>query len=126
MDERLDEVDGERGAAAVELALVLPILVMLLVGIVQFGAAYEARSNLAAATREGARAAASGVNATSAVRTAADGLTGSAIAVTAPTTPCTGTEFVTVSTSYPYQWRVPFFGEGTPTLHARSSSLCDS
>lgn len=46
---------SERGAAAVEFALILPILVSLLIGIVEFGRAYNAQITLTAAAREGAR-----------------------------------------------------------------------
>lgn len=45
----------DRGAAMVELALILPILVMLLVGIVEFGRAYSAQVSIQGAAREGAR-----------------------------------------------------------------------
>jgi Flp pilus assembly protein TadG len=46
----------ESGAAAVELALVLPMLLMLIFGIVDFGRAYNAKISLTQAAREGARA----------------------------------------------------------------------
>lgn len=46
----------ERGAAAVEFALVLPILVMLIFGIVDFGRMLAAKITLTEAAREGARA----------------------------------------------------------------------
>jgi Flp pilus assembly protein TadG len=45
----------ERGAAAVEFALVVPLLVLLVFGIVQFGIAYNRVQGLQAAAREGAR-----------------------------------------------------------------------
>lgn len=47
----------ERGAAAVELAFVLPILILLLFGIVEFSIAYNRTQALHAAAREGARVA---------------------------------------------------------------------
>ena len=52
---RRTRVDGERGAAAVEMALVLPILVLLIFGVVQFSIAYNRVQGLHAAAREGAR-----------------------------------------------------------------------
>ncbi|GAB3304595.1 hypothetical protein GCM10027451_10390 [Geodermatophilus aquaeductus] len=61
---------GERGAAAVEFALVAPVLLMLLFGIVEFSKAFSAQSMLSAAAREGARAMVLTNNATTA-RTAA-------------------------------------------------------
>jgi hypothetical protein len=44
-----------RGAAAVELALVMPILVVLLLGIVEFGYAFFIQSSVAGAARVGVR-----------------------------------------------------------------------
>ncbi|TDL46985.1 TadE/TadG family type IV pilus assembly protein [Kocuria rosea] len=46
---------SERGAAAVEFALVLPILVAVLLGIVEFGRAYNAQITITHAAREAAR-----------------------------------------------------------------------
>ncbi|NKE62792.1 pilus assembly protein [Lentzea sp. PSKA42] len=50
----------DRGAAAVEFALVLPILLLLMCGIVDFGRALHAQVVLTQAAREGARLAALG------------------------------------------------------------------
>jgi Flp pilus assembly protein TadG len=50
----------DRGAAAVEFALVLPVLLLLVCGIVDFGRALHAQVVLAQAAREGARLAALG------------------------------------------------------------------
>lgn len=47
---------NEDGAAAVEFALVVQILAMLLIGVVTFGLAYSGKIALANAVREGARA----------------------------------------------------------------------
>lgn len=51
---------GDRGASAVELALVLTLLVFFLFGTIQFGIAYNRYQGLQAAAREGARIAAIG------------------------------------------------------------------
>ncbi|MFA5787960.1 MAG: TadE/TadG family type IV pilus assembly protein [Actinomycetota bacterium] len=51
---------GEGGASAVEFALILPVLILLLFGIVQFGIAYNRTQGLQAAAREGARLASIG------------------------------------------------------------------
>ena len=45
----------EDGAAAVEFALIVGVLAMLLFGMLQFGVAFFQLQNLRAATREGAR-----------------------------------------------------------------------
>lgn len=46
----------ERGAVAVEFALLAPVLIMLLLGIMEFGRAYNTQVMLSNAAREGARA----------------------------------------------------------------------
>jgi len=46
---------SERGAAAVEFAIVVPVLVTLLLGIMEFSRVYNAQSSLSAAAREGVR-----------------------------------------------------------------------
>ena len=52
----------ERGAAAVELAIVLPLLVLVIMGLVDFGRLFFAQIGLASASREGARAASVGMS----------------------------------------------------------------
>ncbi|MGM0929965.1 MAG: TadE/TadG family type IV pilus assembly protein [Actinomycetota bacterium] len=51
----MKRMTSERGAAAVEFALVLPVLLLLLLGIVEFGRVYNAQMQLTAAARDGAR-----------------------------------------------------------------------
>lgn len=46
---------GERGAAAVEFALVVPLLLILVLGIAEFGRAYNVQTVLSGAAREGVR-----------------------------------------------------------------------
>ena len=46
---------SEKGAAAVEFALLLPLLMMILFGIIEFGIALHQQSILTNASREGAR-----------------------------------------------------------------------
>lgn len=46
----------DRGAAAVELALLLPILLIIVFGIIDFGRMFHAQLTLTEAAREGARA----------------------------------------------------------------------
>ncbi len=48
---------SEAGQSLVEFALVLPVLLLLLLGIIQFGAVFNALITLNAAAREGARTA---------------------------------------------------------------------
>ena len=52
---RCDGSPSERGAVAVEFAIILPVLVILLFGIIQFALAFNRLQGLHAAAREGAR-----------------------------------------------------------------------
>jgi Flp pilus assembly protein TadG len=52
----------EDGAAAVEFALLLPLLVLLLFGFIQFGTAFNTRIQATNAAREAARVAVTGVD----------------------------------------------------------------
>ena len=47
--------DGERGAALLEMALTLPLMLLVAIGIVEFGRAYQTWQVLTNAAREGAR-----------------------------------------------------------------------
>jgi Flp pilus assembly protein TadG len=57
---------SERGAVAVEFALLAPVLIMLLLGTMEFSRAYNVQTTLANAAREGARTMAISNNATDA------------------------------------------------------------
>src|SRR3954469_25030974 len=46
----------QRGASAVEFAFVVPLLIMLVLGIAEFGHAFQVQGTLSAAAREGVRA----------------------------------------------------------------------
>lgn len=45
----------ERGAAAVEMAMLLPLLLLILVGTMEFGRVFNVQNSLTQAAREGAR-----------------------------------------------------------------------
>src|SRR5688500_6039647 len=53
MGKRLND---ERGASAVEFALIVPVLIVLVLGIIEFGHAFQVQGTLSAAAREGVRA----------------------------------------------------------------------
>ncbi|MBB1017230.1 pilus assembly protein [Dietzia sp. DQ11-71] len=100
----------DRGAAAVEFALVLPILLLLVIGILEFGRAYHVQTTLSNAARDGARVMALQDSATAAeVRTieSAVGLdvTVDMITVTPDTgcaAPGTTTDLASVTIEYPF------------------------
>lgn len=117
----------ERGAALVEFAIVLPLLVLLLFGVVEFGRAYNARIELTSAVREGARAAALSGDPQTATRNAAPGLDPDDITVTTPTA-CPAnpgpTHNATVVATYPFHFQIPLFRSGTWTLTAKGVMRC--
>ena len=49
-------LNNEKGLVAMEMALMLPVLLFLLMGIMDFGVLMTDRASMASATREGARA----------------------------------------------------------------------
>lgn len=101
---------GDRGAAAVELALLLPLLLFLVFGIIDFGRALNAQITLTQAAREGVRLAAlekPDGDVSARVQDAATPLSG----VSAATTPCpNGDEKATVVASYPFEFVTPIGG----------------
>lgn len=58
MSRRTVALRGERGQAMVEFALVMPIFLLLVIGVIEFGRAWNMQQTLADASREGARRAA--------------------------------------------------------------------
>ena len=120
---------SERGAAAVEFALLLPVLLILVLGIVEFGRAFQVQATLAAAAREGVRVMAlqdDAAAARAAVRDASTSLnpavTDADIAV-APDTCTAGAGDATVTITYRQPFLTGFFGDGID-LTARGVMRC--
>jgi Flp pilus assembly protein TadG len=111
-------VRNERGQTAVEFALVAPILIVLVLGIIQIGVAFHDYVTLTDAARAGARKAivsrfsgGSLSDAQQAVRDSASGLdqTKLGVSVTDPSWNTPGST-VTVTASYPYTINIPLLG----------------
>lgn len=51
----MNKLHGQRGAVAVEFALIVPIFLVLLLGIVEFGRVFNAQMQVTAAAREAVR-----------------------------------------------------------------------
>ncbi|HEY6276044.1 MAG TPA: TadE/TadG family type IV pilus assembly protein [Streptosporangiaceae bacterium] len=130
---------ADRGAAAVEFALLLPVLLLIVFGIIDFGRALNAQITLTEAAREGARLASVG-DVTSVVvaqtQAAAPTLTGmTVIVVPCPAGAGLGTNAV-VTASYPFSFITPIgavasllggHGLGNPiTLSAHVEMPCET
>ena len=114
-------LSGERGATAVEFAFILPLLIVLVLGIAEFGRAFQVAGTLSAAAREGVRVMAlqnDPAAARAAVRNAAPALdpvvTDAQITITPASCPTTGTTSQTVrlTVTYPLPFLTDFFGSG--------------
>jgi Flp pilus assembly protein TadG len=114
---------SERGQAAVEFALVLPILAVLLLAIIEVGIAFSHYVTLTDAARVGARNAiqvrvggTTPANAVQAVRDAAGSLdqTDLTVNVDDPNWNAPGSQ-ITVTASYPYRIDIPLLGMSVAT-----------
>jgi Flp pilus assembly protein TadG len=116
-----ERLRSERGAAAVEFALIVPLLIVLVLGIAEFGRAFQVQGTLSAAAREGVRVMAlqnDPAAARTAVRNAATSLkpaiTDAEIAISPSTCPTIngGSTSVRLTVSYPMPFLTSFFGSG--------------
>jgi Flp pilus assembly protein TadG len=122
----------DRGAAAVEFALVLPLLVALVFGITEFGRAYFVQTTLSGAARDGVRVMAlqnNQVAARTSVKSAAASLhlTDAQISVTPVTCTVSGltpAATATVTITYPLQFVTKLFGTSV-TLTGKGSMRCN-
>lgn len=110
----------QRGAAAVEMAIIMPLLLLFIAGIVDFGRYFLVEIQLTNAAREGARVAVIGESAAGVitrVETAAPVVAG--LAVTTPRL-CPGTDAEVVATG-DFEWillgpAMSFFGSSPTSL----------
>jgi Flp pilus assembly protein TadG len=113
---------GEDGTAVVEFALVLPLVLVLLLGIVEVAVIARTELQLVHATREGAREAAASPDssrAAAAVR-AALGSRSSQARIVVRRSSIVG-EPATVSVSLPYRVAAPIFGGFSVTLTSKAT-----
>ena len=124
----------ERGATVVEFAFIVPLLIVLVLGIAEFGHAFQVSGTLSAAAREGVRVMAlqnDRAAAIAAARSAAPSLKPALTAgeISIPTTcppPGPGTQSATVQLSidYPMPFLTGFFGSSI-TLHGTGVMRCN-
>ena len=112
---------SERGATAVEFAFIVPLLIVLVLGIAEFGRAFQVQGTLSAAAREGVRLMAlqnDPAAAKAAVRNAATSLnpaiTDAQIGITPTSCPVlnSGSTTVKLTITYPMPYMTGFFGSG--------------
>lgn len=116
--------EDDRGAIVVEFALIVPILLILLFGIIEFGRAYNTQIALQGAAREGARALALGNSASDAANESFGG--GVVISVSSPSSCPDGDSeaYATVTTTADFTFSIPFVNLGQKTLNATASMRC--
>ena len=115
----------DRGSAVVEMALVLPLLVMLVFGIVEFGRAYNTKVTLTHSARESVRVLALTQDpdqAKAAASAAAATLDPAKIQFTS--TACTAGQPTTVTVSYPFSYDIPLVNSGSVTLTGKGVMRC--
>ena len=115
-----------RGAVAVEFALVAPLLLALVTGIVEFAHAYNAQISVTQAAREAAREMAIKDNQTDAKAAAvagAPGLNTSAFAYTFTPTACTSNDPIKVTITYTSATMTGLFGSSV-TLTGVGAMRC--
>ncbi len=125
----------ESGAAAVEFALLLPLLLLILFGIIDFGRAYNMQIALSQASREGVRGLALGntTNPTSVVQAAAYPVAGVSVAyTTCPANPGP-TSVATVTATKAFTYITPISGVmnllgfsslAAPTITGKAEMRC--
>lgn len=114
---RVDGRFSDRGAAAVEFAIVVPVLLIILLALVDFGRLFFVQVSIAAASREGARAASIGrtsADVTAIVQSSAPGVArvstlGTTDVLDVTEDPCseTANDTAIVTTGVEFDWVTP-------------------
>ncbi len=129
-----DRRGRECGASAVELALILPVLLLLLGAVIDFGRAFSAQVSLTSAAREGARMAALGLTGSvqSRVTSASQPYAATAVVTTGCSATPAATDAAEVTVTAPFSFLIldgvsHLVGGAIPatiTLTARGSMRC--
>jgi Flp pilus assembly protein TadG len=125
---------SERGAAAVEMAIILPVLLLILLGILEFGREYSKYQILQGAAREGARLAAVRADQDTVIARVNDAAspfvpsTSPTVSTTSGTSQCdvlTKGEAVTVSWTQNFALDIAFWDSVTFTRPIRAVFRCE-
>lgn len=101
----------DSGASALEFALIAPILLLLVMGIIEFGFVFQAQLALTHAAREGAREASVGKFSAADVQAQAFPATPAIATSPSPPSAAASGDPITVTLTYDYDWQVlPFPG----------------
>lgn len=106
---------GERGAVAIEFAIIFPVMILIVMGIIEFASFFNAQLAITHASREGARLASIGLWDEAEIRQRAFPVQN----ITITTTPsnlasATRGDRITIEISHFYRWTfLPLPGEGT-------------
>jgi Flp pilus assembly protein TadG len=119
----MEREESDEGAAMVEMSIVLSLLIMLLVGIVQMGLAYNRKVEVTSAAREAARAAS--------LRLPSPGSYGIAAAPGVPVTMSVGScaagdtsSNVTATATSSFAFSIPFVFTQTVPISAKGVMRC--
>ena len=119
---------GERGAAAIEFALVLPVLLLLVRGLIEFSRLYNIKISLSNAARDGARRMAihnsqptAKTAAIAAAPSISPNVSGGQISITPAA--CAANQVVTVTITYSVSLLSGYFGTTLP-LTGKKVMLC--
>ncbi len=120
---------GEHGAAMVEFAIILPLLIIVVFGIIEFGRAYNTKITLTHAAREGVREyvlSQSSADAQTVAENAAVGLDIAQLTFSTPAACNSGNvgSPSTVRLEYPFQLAIPFFSSSPMTLIGEGTMRC--
>lgn len=117
--------DGERGAALVEAAILLPLIVVLIFGLIAFARGYNAKVTATHAAREGVRVLAVTQDNTAgedAAKAAAASLDASLLSVSS--TACNPGDPTSLTVSYTFTYDIPVFGGQTVNISETGVMRC--
>lgn len=116
---------NETGAALVEFAIVVPLLLLLVFGIIEFGRAYNTQNTLTHAAREGAREYAISQDPLAGEAAAKDAATSLRSAdITVTLSACDPGQPASVTLEYPFQMQIAFFPVSNFTMQSEGVMRC--